>query len=204
MAQVDWLPLFPLDVVLLPGAALPLHIFEPRYKEMIGECIAQSRPFGVVRAEGQTIAFAGCTAEVTEIFKQYPDGRLDLLAEGRRRFRLREVNNERSFFRADVEYFEDAPTVADSRDIRAVLAAHNEFLLLVESEARLPREADPELSFRLLAQLPPDLDFHQRMLETESEAERVAEMVNHYETLLPKVRAIAYARRAGASNGYVH
>ena len=74
------LPLFPLDVVLFPGAALPLHIFEPRYKEMIGECLAQHRTFGVVRAVEQGLAEIGCTAEIITVVKEYPDGRLDLVS----------------------------------------------------------------------------------------------------------------------------
>ena len=81
------LPLFPLDVVLLPGAPFPLHIFEPRYKEMIADCLAESQPFGVVRVKDDGIANLGCTAEITSIVKKYEDGRLDILTEGRRPFR---------------------------------------------------------------------------------------------------------------------
>ena len=77
------IPLFPLDVVLFPGTPLPLHIFEPRYKEMIAECRAQDRPFGVVRALEQGLADVGCTAEIVTVVKEYPDGRLDLVVEGR-------------------------------------------------------------------------------------------------------------------------
>jgi Lon protease-like protein len=72
---VALLPLFPLDVVLLPGIPLPLHIFEPRYKEMIGECRANNAPFGVVRALEDGVAEVGCTAEIVSVTKEYPDGR---------------------------------------------------------------------------------------------------------------------------------
>jgi Lon protease-like protein len=82
------IPLFPLDVVLFPGTPLPLHIFEPRYKEMIAECRAQDRAFGVVRALEQGLADVGCTAEIVTVVKEYPDGRLDLVAEGRQRFEI--------------------------------------------------------------------------------------------------------------------
>ena len=91
------LPLFPLDVVLLPGTPLPLHIFEPRYKEMIGECLANNTPFGVIRALDEGIAEIGCTAEIVTVTKEYPDGRLDLIADGRKRFEVLELNHERSF-----------------------------------------------------------------------------------------------------------
>src|SRR5206468_620193 len=87
---VPLLPLFPLETVLLPGTPLPLHIFEPRYKEMISECLADDSPFGVVRALESGIAEIGCTAEIISVTKKYEDGRLDLIAEGRRRFEILE------------------------------------------------------------------------------------------------------------------
>src|SRR5256884_6235900 len=89
------IPLFPLDVVLLPGTPLPLHIFEPRYKEMIGECLAESSPFGVIRALEEGIAEVGCTAEIITVTKEYPDGRMDLVAEGRDRFEVLSLNQDR-------------------------------------------------------------------------------------------------------------
>jgi len=85
---VPLLPLFPLEVVLFPGVPLPLHIFEPRYKEMIGECRTNQTPFGVIRALEQGIAEVGCTAEIVSVTKEYADGRLDLVAEGRKRFEV--------------------------------------------------------------------------------------------------------------------
>src|SRR5260370_33320008 len=82
------IPLFPLDVVLLPGAALPLHIFEPRYKKMIGRCIVQKLEFGMSYDTGQNVAAIGCTAEMVQKMKQYPDGRMAVLTRGRAPFRL--------------------------------------------------------------------------------------------------------------------
>jgi len=72
----------------LPGTPLPLHIFEPRYKEMIAECLANNTQFGVVRALEEGVASVGCTAEIVTVTKEYPDGRLDLVAEGRNRFEV--------------------------------------------------------------------------------------------------------------------
>ena len=68
------LPLFPLDLVLFPNVAMPLHIFEPRYKEMIGELLQSKEKFGVVRATEQGVASVGCTADIVAVTKQYEDG----------------------------------------------------------------------------------------------------------------------------------
>src|SRR5262245_51929210 len=82
------LPLFPLDVVLYPGQPLPLHIFEDRYKEMIGECLDSKSEFGVVRLKDNAIPNVGCTATITNVVKRYDDGRLDIETTGLRRFEV--------------------------------------------------------------------------------------------------------------------
>src|SRR5215467_12555371 len=84
--QQGLLPLFPLQVVLLPGTELPLHIFEDRYKEMIGEVIRDRLEFGVVLASDKGIVNTGCTATIDKLLREYPDGRMDILAHGLRRF----------------------------------------------------------------------------------------------------------------------
>jgi Lon protease-like protein len=98
-----WLPLFPLQVVLLPDAELPLHIFEDRYKEMIAEVLRDKIEFGVVLANERGIVNTGCTATVERVLREYPDGRLDILTLGRRRFEIERVNEERSFLRGEVD-----------------------------------------------------------------------------------------------------
>ncbi len=105
--QDGLLPLFPLQVVLLPGSPLPLHIFEDRYKEMIGEVLRDKLEFGVVLASEKGIVNTGCTATIDRVLKEYPDGRLDILARGRRRFEVLLLNDERSFLRGAVEFFDD-------------------------------------------------------------------------------------------------
>src|SRR5207248_3107482 len=103
------LPLFPLDVVLLPGTPLPLHVFEPRYREMISECLQGQEPFGVVRTREEGIEEIGCTAEILTVTKKYDDGRMDIVTQGRDRFEVISVNQERSFLQAEVVYLQDEP-----------------------------------------------------------------------------------------------
>jgi Lon protease-like protein len=79
----ELLPLFPLAVVLLPRNTLPLHIFEERYKEMIGLVIETGEEFGVVLAAKEGIARVGCTASIEQVLQRYPDGRLDIITLGR-------------------------------------------------------------------------------------------------------------------------
>ena len=101
------IPLFPLEVVLFPEAPLPLHIFEPRYKTMIGECLKSKSPFGVVLARNDSIGRIGCSAQVVNITRKYEDGRMDIFTVGRQRFEILFTNEERPFLQAGVYFFED-------------------------------------------------------------------------------------------------
>ena len=114
---VSLLPLFPLDLVLFPGTSLPLHIFEPRYKEMISECLDRKKSFGIVRAKEEGVAEIGCTAEIITVAKKYPDGRMDIVTQGRERFEVMQVNQERSFLQAEVLYLPDEPGQASPEEI---------------------------------------------------------------------------------------
>ena len=198
------LPLFPLEVVLFPGTALPLHIFEPRYKEMIGECLAQQRTFGVVRVVGQGLAEVGCTAEILTVVKEYPDGRLDLLSEGRKRFELVRVNQERSFLQAEVFMIDDEPGISPQAETARAIQLHSELMAIAGAQPDLSA-ADPSLlSFYLAGTLPLDLDFKQKLLSLRSEPERISLLIGYLETIIPNLRRAANAREKAGGNGHVH
>ena len=198
------LPLFPLDVVLLPGTPLPLHIFEPRYKEMIGECLANHAPFGVVRATEKGFAEVGCTAEIVSVTKQYPDGRMDLVAEGRERFDVIEVNRERSFLRADVLLVPDEPGAASPGDKARAIRAHLEILTLAGAVQDLSAADHSTLSFYLAGSLPLDLDFKQKLLAMRTESQRIQAVAAYLENILPNLRRAARARQKAGGNGHGH
>ena len=198
------LPLFPLDVVLLPSVPLPLHIFEPRYREMIGECLADKLPFGVVRAKEEGVAEVGCTAEITAVVKKYPDGRMDIVTEGRRRFEVMEVNQERAFLRAEVFYLTDEPDQAAAAEIERALKLHAEIMALAGAESEARSNNPKMLSFKLVGSLPLDLDFKQTLLGINSEAERVQAVIACFETILPNLRRTVEVRKRAGGNGHVH
>ncbi len=198
------LPLFPLEVVLLPGIPLPLHIFEPRYKEMIGECLANDAPFGVVRALDEGIAEVGCTAEIITVTKEYPDGRMDLIAEGRKRFEVLELNQERSFLRAEVLLVPDEPNAAAQEEKVRAIQLHLEILSLAGAVQDLSAADQNQLSFYLAGSLPLDLDFKQKLLAMRSEGERIQAVAGYLEGILPKLRRVAQTREKAGGNGHVH
>jgi Lon protease-like protein len=197
------LPLFPLDVVLLPGAPLPLHVFESRYKEMVSECLDQKRPFGVVRAKKERVAEIGCTAEIVTVTKKYPDGRLDIVTQGRERFEVMNLNQERSFLQAEVLYLQDEPGTATAEEIAQAVKMHGEIMRLAGAEPQKSSEIErSQISFHLVGSLPLDLDFKQKLLGMKSEAERVPAVVSYFEAILPNLRRVVHVRQKAGGNGH--
>lgn len=188
------LPLFPLELVLLPGVPLPLHIFEPRYKEMITECLEKKKPFGVVRASSDGVADIGCTAEIVSVTKKYDDGRMDILTRGVERFEVIQVNEDRSFLQAEISVVEDESDKPAAEMVTQAVRLHAEIAKLAGSEPTGPDDHSGSLSFLLAGSLPLDLDFKQNLLSTLSEAKRLEAVVGYLEAVLPGLRRAAKAR----------
>jgi Lon protease-like protein len=198
------LPLFPLDLVLLPGVPLPLHIFEPRYKEMINECLDQKTVFGMIRSKEEKLATIGCTAEIINVLKKYPDGRMNILAEGKRRFEVLQVNQDRAFLQADVFYLDDESDPATAIDVKKAIALHEEIMKLAGAQAEDIEESETSrLAYRLAGSLPFDPDFQQALLEMNSEADRTRAIISFFEQLLPTLYRNANAKKKAGGNGHV-
>lgn len=197
------LPLFPLEIVVFPGAPLPLHIFEPRYKEMIGECLSQNRAFGMVRAKENAVSAIGCSATILEVIKKYEDGRLDIAAEGIQRFEIIQVNQQRSFLQAEVNFFDDEPSTISKDAENTVIQLHEQLFAVMGQAIEVDREA-AFLSFRLAQDLPVDLDFKQTLLEMKSEAERIEILTEYYQATIPKIENSLRVRQRASGNGHVH
>jgi Lon protease-like protein len=199
----DLLPLFPLAVVLLPHNQLPLHIFEDRYKQMFAEILKMHSEFGVVRAGEKGIVNTGCTATIEKILKRYPDGRLDLLAIGRRRFEIFNLNDERPYLRGSVEFYDDDEEAAVTDEVkRKAMAGFRELRAMEDAMVwHEPEINDPQLSFQI-AQVVPDLDFRQVMLATRSETERMQQLIEFLPGFIVKQRRITHVRDVAPRNGH--
>ena len=203
LAVSKLLAIFPLEAVLLPGAPLPLHIFEPRYKEMIGELLESHEPFGVVRSTASGIEQVGCTAEIVAVAKRYEDGRLDIVTEGRDRFEVKNLDMGKTYLRAEVELFADEPERADPEDVGRLIEMHKEMLELMGASADDLEEDDAQLTLAITATMPFDLDMKQKLLASRSEPARVAALLEFYTSALPSVRRSVKARKKAGGNGHV-
>jgi Lon protease-like protein len=146
------LPIFPLQVVLFPNVQLPLHIFEERYRILIGRCISESKPFGVVCHRGETIKRVGCAAAVSRVIQTYDDGSLDIIALGRERFVIDKIDDSGMYLEADVHFLRDAAEAGgDNGDLvdRAVeeLLTYGRFTRIPLDREVLSKLTADQLSF---------------------------------------------------------
>jgi Lon protease-like protein len=198
------IPLFPLDTVLFPGAPLPLHIFEDRYREMIRDCVAHDAAFGVVRAQREGLAVVGCTAIVVRVLHQYPDGRSDILTQGVDRFEIEQLDDSYSYLQAEVDLLPDTDDMASRYTREQCVALHSEALQLLGAvEPSLSLNLDEPISYLLAATLPSDPSFQQELLTIRSDAERTERLLTYYEAMLPKLRRGIQASQRAATNGHV-
>jgi len=199
------LPLFPLQLVAFPGSAIPLHIFEERYKEMVGEAEARSSEFGIVLVKDGGIANAGCTVVVEKVLRRYPDGRFDLIARGQRRFEIVSLDQEKDYLRGEVEYFADedaAPADAGLRQ-QALKGLEKIQLALEETSGAPPDPENPFLSFQL-AQAVEDLDFQNMLQRSRSESERLRMFADFAEKYIERRKYAEKMKRSAPQNGSGH
>src|SRR5580692_7562086 len=201
--QAKLLPLFPLQVVVFPRTVLPLHIFEERYKEMVGEAIRAQSEIGIVLAREEGIFNAGCTVVVDKVLKTHSDGRMDILTRGVRRFEIVMLNQEKSYLRGEVAYFDDDEPGPAPTEIRiAALSLYESWMEFegrgTASDAML---TDAQLSFQL-AQGIEDLDFLHFLLRSRSEPVRMKKVAEFLAEYVPRQRLTATMRKLAPLNGH--
>jgi len=197
------LPLFPLNVVLLPGADLPLHIFEPRYRQMVRDCLDTKSPFGMLLALPNGIVGTGCTAEILEVTKCYPDGRYDILTVGRSPFRVVELFDEEPLWRGEVDFLEDRSLAVNTRICRELTDLYETCHTLIYGDypRNLSCMEDNEISYAVADKLPMDLLWKQRILELRSEADRQERLVAYLREWAPHLEKTTPLRARAAGNG---
>jgi ATP-dependent Lon protease len=198
------IPLFPLDIVLFPGQAVPLHIFEPRYREMTRQCIDTQSPFGILFLHERKMAQTGCSAIIVKILKEYEDGRSDILAAGQSAFRLIRTHDEKAYLEADVEYLEEDFTEVDSAVSKRLEELCNQChqILYGEDAPRFETEGGISLAYHVASELPVDAAIRQRLLEIRSEAARQSQLVAHLVEWYEQLKKREHVRGKAAGNGH--
>jgi ATP-dependent Lon protease len=203
MASIDSLPLFPLGLVLYPDEQLPLHIFEERYKDLTHYCLDHEVAFGIVLAEDGRIADVGTTARIERVVTEYDDGRMDIVVEGEERFRIVEVHDDKSYYTADVDLLREAEGDLDLDLKERVITQHMKLLELAGRTVRPDLYDDvAHLSFVLAQNAGLDPSQKQEVLRLSTESERIEYLIDHFESLIPRVEQTEDLRRRIRSNGH--
>ena len=196
--------LFPLELVLVPTERVPLHIFEPRYKELINECLETDEEFGIVLAKPSgDVHRIGTRAAVTEVLQVLDDGRMDVVVEGGDRFRLLEVEHERSFATGIVEEMVDDDDSPDDADIDKVLELYARIQEALGAPGEPPGRDSETLDFELTARVGFSNVRKQELLELTSRRERFARLAVMLDHALSAVVLEQEMRQRAHSNGKV-
>src|SRR5215208_89761 len=197
-------PLFPLGTVALPSELVPLHIFEERYKTMIGHCLEESSEFGIVWLADDGLRPIGCACEIAEVLERMEDGRINLIARGTRPFRLEERQDTLPYPAGVVEFLADRD---EPPDAEAARTAHQAYAQLVEEAT--DREPDEDeigamSAYQMAATVEFGLDAKQGLLDLRSEAARLRLLTRLFRAAIRRLDFVERAQARARSDGKVH
>jgi Lon protease-like protein len=199
---IEGFPLFPLGIVLLPGEAVPLHIFEERYKLMIGECLDEEREFGIIWLADDELKEVGCSARITRVLERFDDGRLNILVEGTAPFKLERRIGELAYPAGDVQVLDDQPDA----DEAALERTRSGYADLVEevTDSRPEAEALAELgAYGMAATLDIAPSAKQALLELRSETARLEQLEALFAEALKRIRTATRVAEQASGNGHL-
>ncbi len=198
------LGLFPLPIVLVPTERIPLHIFEPRYRDLIRECIETDGEFGLVLATGDgAVHEIGTRARIAGLLEELEDGRMNIVVEGGERFRLLELTKGRSFQTGVVEPVEDEDVPVPPETVARALEVFRELAEAADSDVDIPEADSPMLVWELAARVDFGIEPKQEVLATTSPPRRTERLSELLEAPLEAVRLEHTLRDRAGRNGKV-
>ena len=200
--------IFPLSIVLFPGSSLPLHIFEPRYKQLINKAVENNFPFGINLVTSLRLYPVGCVAEIQEVTNRDIDGKLDIIVTGGQRYWLKEIHkNITSYYQGDIEYIRDQPEHLDTKLLERCVELYNTLIEIVyrqEAETYcFPEKVPTQPSFFLCQKAGLDLHKKQELLEMRSENDRLQLLYGHLNMVVPELQRQDNIRQIALNDGYI-
>ena len=196
-------PLFPLGVVALPHELVPLHIFEDRYRTMVGECLERGSEFGIVWAADDAHRAVGCAMEIAEVLERMDDGRLNILTRGTRPFRIVEEHEDLPYPAGTVEFLLDKDETADPGTADAAHEAYNVLVEQATDRTLEPEELGGMSAYQMAATVDFGLEAKQGLLDLRSETARLRLVARLFRAALKRLTFIERAQERARSNGKV-
>lgn len=200
------IPLFPLNVVLMPGSPMPLHIFEDRYKQMVDECLEDESEFGMVLADDSGTREVGCTARIVELVERYDDGRMLILVEGSRRFKLNNVLTGKPYYVGEIDYLQEDDPGEEITELAEECVALLERVVEAATEGSVDIEIESpyrNLSFAIAGRIEFELETRQQILELSTEKERLEKVRELLSLAADRLEKERQARDKAQTNGHL-
>jgi Lon protease-like protein len=207
MDAANTIPLFPLGVVLMPNMFLPLHIFEERYKLMIGECLEKGQDFGIVYFSSRTMRRVGCSAQILKVMRRYENGEMDILTIGKSRFLIKEVYDTKAYLQAKIVHFDDESTPEDAELSRLAseglhfLRELNTILGTELDDAAVDRSDLQRISFLISSNDGFTPSEKQKLLEMTSTKKRLSDSVSALQKVIQRAQLTREIEKAIRGNG---
>ncbi len=199
----DELPLFPLGLVALPNELVPLHIFEERYKTMIGECLNDESEFGIVWLSDDGLKPTGCACVVAQVLERMPDGRMNIVCRATRPFRVLERIDRRPYPAARVEWLQDKPEELDDATLTGAREAYNDLVEQATDEPAEPDRLATMSAYEMAATVDFGLDAKQGLLDLRSENARLRLVTRLFRAAIKRLKLMERAQERARSNGKV-
>src|SRR4051812_3030121 len=200
--EIERFPLFPLGLVLLPGELVPLHIFEERYKQMIGECLDEEREFGILWLAEDELKEVGCAARITRVLERFEDGRLNILAEGTTPFQMERRIGDMAYPAGDIVLLEDEPD-SDEEALERARTAYADLVEEVTDERPEQETLSGMGAYGMAATVDINPAAKQSLLEMRSEPARLKELEGLFGEALRRIRTAARVAEQASGNGHL-
>ena len=200
--EIERFPLFPLGLVMLPGELVPLHIFEERYKQMIGECLDEEREFGILWLADDELKDVGCAARVTRVLEQFDDGRMNILAEGTTPFRMERRIGDLAYPAGDVVLLDDEPD-ADDAALERTRTTYADLVEEVTDSRPEPETLSALGAYGMAATVDINPAAKQKLLELRSEPARLEELEGLFAEALRRIRTATRVAEQASGNGHL-
>jgi Lon protease-like protein len=196
-------PLFPLGLVALPTEYVPLHIFEERYKHMIGECMERDAEFGIVWHADEELKGVGCAVTVARVLERFDDGRLNIVCQGTRPFRLVERRDDLAFPAGTVEFLDDKDEDPDAKTAERARSSYADLVEQATDKRLEPGELEDMDAYAMAATVDFGLDAKQGLLELRSENARLRLVDRLFRAASRRLDFIERVQERARSNGKV-
>lgn len=203
--MMNFIPVFPLNIVVFPGEQLNLHIFEPRYKQLIKECIAEEKLFGIPVVLDKRIQEYGTTLKVTELVKEYDNGEMDIRAKGQSLFRVLEIVKElpdKLYSGAIVDYPQNITTIDNNKTADLVMSEVKRMYALLNVEEKLPDISEGIVSYKIAHFIGLGQEKEYELLQLLTETQRLEYIRQHLNGIMPTLQSLEQAKARIQLNGH--